>query len=71
MEIKDLKAEEKRLDAEGDKIPKDKFEGDVITKLNRIAYDYIKCVNPDPEELGKIPPLEARLVELDILQLNE
>ena len=71
VEIKDLKAEEKRLDDEGDKIPKDKIKGDVITKLNELSYAYIKCVNPDPEELGKIPPLEARLVQLDILQLNE
>ncbi len=70
QEIKDLKAEEKRLDDEGDKIPKDKFEGDVITKLNKLSYDYIQCKNPE-EELGKIPPLEAKLVELDILQLKE
>jgi hypothetical protein len=43
--------------------------GDVITELNKIAYEYTKCKDP-AEALAEIPPLERKLIELDAEQLD-
>lgn len=69
LDIDELKKQEKELRDEAAKIPRDVFEGDTITTLNRIALSYTQCKDPQPE-LEKIPPLERRLIELDALQID-
>ena len=56
------------LEQQANKIPKIKIEGTTITQLNRLALSYTQCVQDDVDSC--VPPLEQKLVELDLEQID-
>jgi len=56
------------LEQRAAKIPKIKIEGTVITQLNRLALSYTQCERTDVDSC--VPPLEQKLVELDLEQID-